>query len=420
MLPDRHSEKYVYSRVTTLELGGGLSYHSSVVVLLFKDSVQTIRCAARNIYNFDSVEFTDALALCPNLTEVDGVVGNAMSDGMLQRLVKKCPRLSGLGVGGGSNLTDMSFVRDCSSQLPLRRIDFSGSSLTGVSVMAVLAAHSESQFERIAVAHCRKVNDELALKLAQSSAMLTDLNIAGTEISAVGLKAVLCGCLSLVTVNISALTGALFVVASAADYRVNCNLTWMDVSGTALCNQGLEIVAMCYPRLQHLDMHDCSGATDEGVRHLAGSLTALTFLDVAYSSTRPSYPAIVVPLIDQALADLVRSNPGMQTLKLARRVNSIAPLSSALEASNGLLTVLNLAKCAGITDGEVVELTRVSPALRVVDLTDCPALTDVVLTALVTNCGELREVSLTGCRGLSLAGMADFAKTCSKLVKLTH
>jgi hypothetical protein len=118
---------------------------------------------------------------------------------------------------------------------------------------------------------------------------------------------------------------------------------------------------------------------------------------------------------------LVRANPEIQVLKLARRVISIAPLNTALMVSDGLLSVLNLANCStGITDDEVVQLTCISPALRVVDLTECSALTDVVLNALVTNCVELREVNLTGCKGLTLAGMAGFAKNCRKLVKLTH
>ncbi|XP_070535426.1 F-box/LRR-repeat protein 7-like isoform X2 [Ptychodera flava] len=231
---------------------------------------------------------------------------------------------------------------------------------------------------------------------------------------------------------------ALFEVISRCPH-----LDYLDISG---CHQitcidlsleaSLNVCPLHGKRIQirHLDMTDCYGLEDAGLKIIASNCTDLvnlylrrcvrvTDLGVQFVASyctmlRELSVSDCYRITDYALRDIARSNPRLRYLSVAKcdLVTDIGVRYIAKYCYK--IRYLNVRGCEQVTDVAMEHLARNCQRLRSLDIGKCTAITDAGLIIVAANCMGLRRLSIKSCLGITDKGILALAKCCPDLQQL--
>jgi hypothetical protein len=95
----------------------------------------------------------------------------------------------------------------------------------------------------------------------------------------------------------------------------------------------------------------------------------------------------------------------------------IAQLASVWHPRGVAVQVVDLSRCASLTDVAVRAITQVW-SLRGLDLTGCPLITDKTLQLLARHCPGLHSLVLHGCDQITSAALAAMVPKCKHIREL--
>ena len=175
----------------------------------------------------------------------------------------------------------------------------------------------------------------------------------------------------------------------------------LNVSGTAIGNEGAAAVAQRCPRLAWFNCTRCVELSDDGAMMLAVRCAG---------SLRSLFLAACPNVTDVTLCALGEFCSELSELHLAgcRAVTDVGLLSIAKGCP--ALTSLSVDTCSGISDESVVELARRCARLDSFQANGCAGLGDDSLVALAMGCRALTRIDVRACARVTQAGLEACAK----------
>ncbi|XP_078662286.1 F-box/LRR-repeat protein 7-like isoform X1 [Branchiostoma floridae x Branchiostoma belcheri] len=194
-------------------------------------------------------------------------------------------------------------------------------------------------------------------------------------------------------------------------------LTTLEVAGCYnITNEALyEVVSRC-PNLQHLDITGCPcitciALTPEATMRacpLHGKQISLQYLDMT-----DCYG------LEDAGLRVIASNCRELTRLYLRRCVRITDLGVQYVANNcAMLKEFSVSDCRRVTDFGIRELAKLGAQLRYLSVVHCDQVTDVGIKSLTKYCGKLRYLNIRGCELVTDTGVEYLARQCNKLRSL--
>ncbi len=197
------------------------------------------------------------------------------------------------------------------------------------------------------------------------------------------------------------------------------SLTALNISNTAIGDEGIRNVLEAATNLKHLRAQSCHGLTDQGLLHILTSIKrykSLQLLDISEcqrctdngvmallsgsSYLKELFLANSIHLSTCSLLGLDRA-PFMTTSLHQLNLQSMKFHDNAMEwitAGCKHLTTLNISTCTSLTDHALQTLGHACLPLQDLDISNCTEFTDAGLGKFLTLCGKtLKRLVIDGC-----------------------
>jgi len=189
------------------------------------------------------------------------------------------------------------------------------------------------------------------------------------------------------------------------------------------------------PRLQVIQLEDCSKINDDSMRLIANNAPSLRKLRLSRTSVTSEGLQIVVKscpqlrelhfgksLVDEKLDNMLlyisQWSNKLEVLQLPE-CYSVTSLGLQYLSQNGSgIEELDLSCCDMVTDRGLAYLAAGCPNLKKLDLLQCTRLTDQGLINLASGCHKLEEVILYECEEVGDAGLMALCENCPNLQAL--
>ncbi|KAL4763939.1 F-box domain protein [Aspergillus foveolatus] len=222
--------------------------------------------------------------------------------------------------------------------------------------------------------------------IAKSCHQLRTLNVSWcTNVTASGLKRVVKACPILADLLASEILGFDEVELSSELFRRN-TLERLDISRTDITDESLKVLmhgidpeidileerAIVLPRrLKHLDLHQCSGLTDNGVKTLAHNVPHLVGLQL---SGCPE-------LTDNSIVPVIQTVPHLTHLELEElgHLSNRTLLELAKSPCAPFIEHINVSSCESLSDPGMLQVMKSCPSLRFVEM-DNTRISDLTLS----------------------------------------
>jgi hypothetical protein len=182
-----------------------------------------------------------------------------------------------------------------------------------------------------------------------------------------------------------------------------------------LTDASLEAIAQHLECVEELEMKECTGVTDRGLRYLASG-TNHSLHTFNFEFCREITDAGITDLCALAQSRKDSGNPRWRTPVRILNIGHLPHLtghSLALIAQHiaGDLQSLNLSDCALVDEASVLAVLRACPRLKVINLKGLPLLTDRVLKEILEHdCYALEKVQVSH-DGFSQACLEEFTRS---------
>ncbi|KAL7644487.1 UNVERIFIED_CONTAM: hypothetical protein RMT77_005319 [Armadillidium vulgare] len=208
---------------------------------------------------------------------------------------------------------------------------------------------------------------------------------------------------------------------------------------TRLTDRGLSLIGRRCPELKQLEIKGCSGVTNGGIFELVTQCSSLEHLDVTgchnITCINVTPQGVVEPdpvqsrqlylqyldmtdcygLQDQGLKVIVKNCPQLLHLYLRRCIN-ITDVGVKHVASYCLmLREVSVSDCIQITDFGMYELAKLGPNLRYLSVAKCDQISDAGIKQIAKHCYKLRYLNVRGCEAVSDDSMEVVARSCPRL-----
>lgn len=296
--------------------------------------------------------------LARNLQELHFCNNLTLEDTSVISIIQNCHNLQNLQCPGCLFLTDEALARTAHSQLQVLNIARCKFTTRGLQRMCDGAGRLASTLRSLNIARCPNLNAAAMAIIGNALRSLEELNVHSVELDGEALRALVKGCGSLRSLDISG--DAFFGNDSISDDDLTC------LAGL--------------PKLRSLDMEGFTQVTHSGITNLITSLGSLETLNVAGCAS--------ILFTDQ--------------------------LHSALESS--YLHGLTLSG-TDADDGTILALSRLP--LRTLDMNGCHQLTSDVIDLFARTFPNLKKLDIGLCSGIEAHRLAWLRKQRPDL-KITH
>ncbi|KAK7357927.1 hypothetical protein VNO80_17224 [Phaseolus coccineus] len=195
----------------------------------------------------------------------------------------------------------------------------------------------------------------------------------------------------------------------------------------------LAVIANGFTCLKILNLHNCKGITDAGMKAIGEGLS-LQSLDVSYCRK----------LTDKGLSAVAKGCSDLRILHMAgcrfvtdgvlealskncRSLEELGLQGCTSITDNGLIYLasgcqrirfLDINKCSNVSDVGVSSICRAfSSSLKTLKLLDCYKIGDETILSLADCCGNLETLIIGGCRDVSAEAIKSLATACGSSLK---
>ena len=345
-----------------------------------------------------------------SLTTLDVSDCPLISDDTLVAISNNCTsgNLRTLILAGCRTVSDFGVVAVAETVPSLVTLDLADTDITDTGLRAI--AQNLSRLRILDLQYCTYLTDVGMHYLARHATQLTSINLGNCRgLTDEGLLPFVSACHSLTSFGVAdcaSITGA--VLEQLAES--NPGLLSCDVSYTKMWGDGLANLAACCPALQRLNISYCYELSTESIVSLLDTCEQLQALDFAANTQ-------VTESVVRALC--AKSRPALQELSLCYCGGAVNDaIVGEIVRCCPALTALNLAHCTAISDSAVFSLAIHCPGLRFLDISHCPMVTDASLQLLRTHCPLLQALEVIKCTRITAAAidemieLTDAAVTC--------
>ena len=337
------------------------------------------------------------------LRELDLEGATAVTDAALQAIGFAAPPLRRLALGRNSNISDDGIFELGAKVLGgLEELSLGGcTKLTNVT-MYTLAEHCDS-LTTLRLDGCRGIDDfgisvlgdqfspwHRCMPLAQ----LTAIDVSKMpEVSDTGI------CEMVHNRSITDLNVALCAKVGDASLRAlaaNCpELRALNLTATAVTNEGLAALAQGCPKLARVNLTRCAEVGDDGVIMLALRCTELASLFVARCAAVTDASLGALGSFSRELAELhIAGCEAITDAGVVAVANGCAKLGAFL-----------LDTCSGITDAGICEVAKRCTLLHTLQAIGCSGIGDESLLALARHSRSLARLDVRGCSRITEVGL---------------
>ncbi|KAI3958099.1 hypothetical protein MKW98_020741 [Papaver atlanticum] len=178
-------------------------------------------------------------------------------------------------------------------------------------------------------------------------------------------------------------------------------LTSVRLSSCLIADEGLEVLAKCYPSLVKFDLRNCQRITNKGLKVLAKCCASLKKVNFG-ECPRISDKGLVV--LAKCCASLEKVNFRDCRRITAKGLQVLAECCASLEK-------VELGRCQKISDKGLEILAKRCAFLKRVDLTDCEGITDSGISFIVQNCFKIHSVRISFCSNITGIGFLGCLET---------
>ena len=304
-------------------------------------------------------------------------ISNISDDGVDKLGYAVLGGLEELSLGGCTKLTNgtmYTLVKHCDSLTTLRLdgcrgIDDFGISVLGDQFSPWHRCMPLAQLTAIDVSKLPEVRDTGICEMVHNRSTLTDLNVAlCAKVGDASLRALAANCAELRALNLTA---------------------------TAVTNEGLAALAQGCPKLARVNLTRCAEVGDDGVIMLALRCTELASLFVARCAAVTDASLGALGSFSRELAELHIA--GCEAITDAGVV--------AVAAGCAKLGAFLLDTCSGITDAGICEVAKRCTLLHTLQAIGCSGIGDESLLALARHSRSLARLDVRGCSRITEVGL---------------
>ncbi|KAF2352175.1 Leucine-rich repeat [Trinorchestia longiramus] len=227
------------------------------------------------------------------------------------------------------------------------------------------------------------------------------------------------------------------------DTSVNCvQIEKVSLNGCSkLSDRGLSLVGRRCPELRHLEVKGCVNVTNVGIFELVTQCVNLVHLDVtgchqitcihlSHQNCTDTVDSLLhsrqlylqyldmtdcYGLHDPGLKVIVRNCPQLLHLYLRRCINITDVGIKHIASYCQTLREASISDCVQVTDFGMYELAKLGPNLRYLSVAKCDQISDAGIKQIARHCYKLRYLNVRGCEAVSDDSMEMVARSCPRL-----
>ncbi|XP_044269488.1 F-box/LRR-repeat protein 7 [Tribolium madens] len=263
--------------------------------------------------------------------------------------------------------------------------------------------------ERIHVTFGAKISDKSLLMLARRCPELTHLQLIGCTVTNNALFELVTRCANLQHLDV---TGCVKIscisINPGPDSSRRLQVQYLDLTDcSGLQDSGLRVIVHNCPQLTHLYLRRCVQITDAGLKFVPSFCTDLKELSVSDC----------VNITDFGLYELGKLGPVLRYLSVAK-CHQVSDAGLKVIARRCYkLRYLNARGCEAVSDDAIIFLARSCTRLCALDIGKCDV-SDAGLRALAESCPNLKKLSLRSCDLVTDRGVQCVAYFCRGLQQL--
>jgi F-box/leucine-rich repeat protein 2/20 len=312
------------------------------------------------------------------------------TDGCLQALT-----VQALSTTDGS----ASKERPGATAAALRELDLGGAeALTDVALVGLRGA---PDLEKLVLTNCRALTDR-GVELATPLPALTTLDLGGTQAGEAATIALARGCPALTSLSLRGCRAVGDGGASALGGSLRA-LAQLDLSNSALSDEGLAALADGCSALTNLNLGGCDALTDGGIGAAAARLERLERFNLSGTAAG-----------DPAVAMVAQSCAALHSLNLTR-CTGVTDDGAIIAVVKCPLASLYLASCAAVGDMTLAAAGDFCATLRELHIAGCAKVTDTGVRAIAAGCADLEVLQVDTCAGITDDGIQQLAASCPRL-----
>ena len=324
----------------------------------------------------------------------------ALTDRSLGLLASHSPRLMSLALVRCASITPNALVDrgPLRGLTALQALDLTGCPAATDDALAELADACPT-LEELVLQGCRAVTCAGVACIARLHS-LTTLDL-GSCVGLTRLDGLGAGCQRLTSLSVALCKG----LGDTAIGEACCGLAGLqrlNLTGTAIGDTGVAMVAQQCPDLRWFNCTRCLQLGDDGAIILALKCAELTSL----------YLARCTGVSDTALEVISEWITGLRELHLAGCAAVSDRGIAALAAGCSELRGLYIDTCAGISDDGIVRLALGCSALETLQANGCAGVGDEGLSALAQHCPQLNRIDVRGCARVTEESLS----VCTRLI----
>ena len=336
------------------------------------------------------------------LRELDLEGATAVTDSALEAIGFAKPPLRRLALGRNSNLSDLGVFKLGETVLAgLEELSLGGCTELTNGVLEPLVDDCNS-LTTLRLDGCRRIDDVGIGTLMERDAtkgmrlpQLTAIDVSKLpEVSDAGICELVHDRSNLTDLNV-ALCGRVGD-ASLRALAANCaELRALNLTATAVTNEGLAALAQGCPKLARVNLTRCAEVGDDGVIMLAVRCTELASLFVARCAAVTDASLGALGSFSRELAELhIAGCEAITDAGVVAVANGCAKLGAFL-----------LDTCSGITDAGICEVAKRCNLLQTLQAIGCSGIGDESLLALARHSRSLARLDVRGCSRITEVGL---------------